>query len=144
MKLCWMLSLALWFGGVAHADSKAYVLAGGDKCNFKIPGAVAPLDLSTGKLEPRLFAPAGGNLMAIVPGTNQIWEATTAPGCDGTCQPPFGISILHPKTGGILGTISLSAQVYCLAFNPAGTDAYAYLGNLDVIKIMEDAHETWN
>ncbi len=107
------------------ADSHAYVFASG--FDYDTPGSVVPLNTATGIMGAPYFVPAGVVQMAVAPGTNEIWQATT--GCFVNCPFPFGINILNSKTGATIATVSLTAQAGGLLFDGDGKYVYTNIGN---------------
>jgi len=121
------LALLLCLPSGLFADSHAYVLASGT------PGSITPFNTATGTLVAAFFVPAGGYIMAVAPGTKQIWEVVASPDC--ICMGPWAINILDPKSGTTLATLPLSVNATALLFDAAGRFAYMSLGNGDLIKI---------
>jgi hypothetical protein len=112
------------------ADSHAYVIA-----SYSTAGGLLPFNLERMSFGQEVFVPAGANLISVAPGTHQLWEATTAPGCSGTCHGPFSINVIDPKTGDTLGAIPLNYQVFDFTFGKGGQYAFASLSNGDLLKI---------
>jgi DNA-binding beta-propeller fold protein YncE len=131
MRAVWTCAILL-SGGLPSAGASAYVVATG--VGYDTPGSITPVNASTGTPGAPFFAPAGGNSIAIAPGTKEIWETTTAPGCSGTCQPPFAINVLDPKSGAMLASIPLTAEALSVVFDPGGKYAYSAPFN-EVVKI---------
>jgi hypothetical protein len=112
------------------ADSHAYIVAPGTVDTT--PGSITPFNTAKGELGAGFFVPRG-NLIAVPPGTKQIWQTVGFEYCQ--CNGPWQINILDPKSGGTLATIPLASYVISLIFDTAGQYAYASLGNGTVIKI---------
>lgn len=113
------------------ADSHAYIVAPG--YSYGTPGSITPFNTAKGTLGAGFFVPVGGYLVAVAPGTKQVWEAVANP--DSIDEGPWAIKILNPANGGTLATISLPTYANDLIFDAAGRYAYASLGNGSVIKI---------
>jgi DNA-binding beta-propeller fold protein YncE len=107
------------------ADSRAYIVAPG---GANTPGSMAPFDTAKGTLGAEFFVPRG-NMIAVAPGTKQVWQTV------GAEYGPWDINILNPESGATLATIPLASYVASLIFDAAGKYAYASLGNGSVIKI---------
>jgi len=120
----------LWMPAWLWADSHAYVVASGE--NYKTPGAITPLNTTERTLGESFFVPIGGYILAIPPGSKEVWQVVSAPEC--IC-PPFAINVLDPASGATLATIPLATTASVLIFDPAGRFAYVELGNGDVLKI---------
>jgi len=112
------------------ADSHAYIVAPPGAADIP-PGSITPFNTAKGELGAGFLVPRG-SMLALAPGTKQIWQAVGFPECQ--CE-GWAINILNPKSGGTLATIPLAGYASALIFDAAGRNAYAFLGNGSVIKI---------
>src|SRR5262245_6771029 len=115
-RVALLLSLAL--PALTWADgSRAYVLSNGDYLHA--PGSITPFHPTEGLFGPAFFAPPGGFLLAVAPGTGEIWEVARSPQDNS-----ISIAILNPHTGATLSTIPLRFDPTVILFDASGRYAY--------------------
>jgi DNA-binding beta-propeller fold protein YncE len=107
------VAVAFWVSASALAQSNAYVLL-----SQTTSGSITPFHTGTGTLGASYFVPAGGVLMAIAPGSKQVWEVVSF------VSNPVLIEVLDPESGVVLASIPIGEWVGSLTFDPAGRYAY--------------------
>jgi len=110
-------------------DARAYVVAPG--YDYDTPGSITPVYPKTGSLGAAYFVPPG-DVIAVAPGTKQIWEAVSNADSMG---PPWSIDVLDAKSGATLATIPLTSYATSLIVDAAGQYAYVSTGSGDLLKI---------
>jgi WD40 repeat protein len=130
MRTVWLLAMTVLSFPPAglFADSHAYVLAPANT-----PGSITPLDTANGALGAAFFAPAGGYLIAVSPGSKQIWQAVYNVDC--ACGSAWSLDVLDAGSGSILATFTDLPGLKALVFDAAGRFAYVSLDSGDLVKI---------
>jgi WD40 repeat protein len=124
-RLCssFMIALALCLPSLLDADSSAYVTLS------NAPGSITAFNPIQGSLGTSFFVPLGGSLMAIAPGTKQIWEVA-APAAQAV-----SIYVLDPSSGSTLANIPVNVHPTAMIMDAAGTYAYLAGANGVLVKI---------
>ena len=125
-RLCsaFAVAFALCLPALSTAgDSSAYVTLS------NAPGSITAFNPAKGSLGPSFFVPLGGTLMAIAPGTKQIWEVAA------TETQPVSIYILDPNSGSTLANIPVNVHPTAIIMDAAGTYAYLAGANGVLVKI---------
>jgi hypothetical protein len=112
------------------ADSHAYVVASGS--DYTTPGSITPFNVAKGTAGAAFFVPIGGYIIAVPPGSRQIWQAVC--GLYGCGSGPYAINVLN-TSGNVLASIQLETSISSLVFDAPGRYAYISLTDGRLAKI---------